>query len=215
VAWGNGSPRGWPEQFTPSLMNSIEPYREIWFPAMQFDSGAIKPTTKQQIQINAQEQQYTVHTFPGNQNTECFMVWAFRGIPIDISDPQFKLCCQFFQKVGATSSQAVFEASIGVSYDGTSIDYTLEGAAEVPKINKINNAYLSLCWDFPTPNEAVSLPNQAGAGALLSNRFNFIQIQIERFGTSADDYFGDDIHMLQCGIQYKTDFANISQWPSS
>lgn len=215
MAFGNGAPRGWPGASVESITDGI-PYCDLYFPATSMDPGAIKPTTYQSLQVNAQEQAYSVHEFPGGANTECFFTWAFRGKHIDLSAPNFRLVPYFIQiaesEAPDPAEYALIEYTIGVSYDGSTIDYSLEGAPEVALQSLIDAQYITFCAST-TGDKAVSIPTLDGDGSLLSTNFNFLQFQVERFGSSGSDTFSESIYLLGCGLQYKTDFANIAQYP--
>ena len=201
----------------PDLLNNLIPFQNLYFPADVMTQGQTKPTNKFTQPIAGQEQKYMVHQFLHNQNMECYWNLHFRGLPIDINDPQFKMAPHYMQtNVNPAPNPPQFtfmEYSIGVTYDTQSLSYPLEGVQEVQRQEKILDPWKSSLTSN-TANKAVSIPNLFGSGAIDPNRFNFLQFEIERFGTNSKDTFKNNFYLLGCSIQYKTDFNNVSAWPT-
>ncbi len=215
MSWGNGAPRGWPGTSTSQLNDTI-PYLSWAFPANEIIPGAIKPTTFKTVRINAQEQAHDVHEFPGGANSECFCYLPFRGIPIDLVNPSFKIAPYFMQDndVLAPSPDqfGFFEFAIGASYNGTTLDYSLEGLEETSQC-LVDDAWKPFMTSI-TGDKAVGIPNLDGDGALSVSKFNYLSIQIERFGTSGSDTYPNSIYLLGFLLQYKTDFSSIEIFPT-
>jgi len=216
MAWGTW--RGWPDTdtLTPGQLTANIPYTSVYFPSNTMVPGAIKPTTFQTIQINARQRAQDVQEFPAGINTECFFTLDMRAAPIDLINPSFKLAPQLIQidQVAKPSPDqfAQMEFSIGVSKDGTTIDYIMEGAPEVAIKCLVDGAWKSFVCGT-TGDKAVSIPTLFGDGALSGIDFNFLTFEIERWATSPEDNFLNSVYCLGCGLQYKTDFNNIAEWP--
>ena len=210
---------GWNDQdtFDADELNTVIPFMEVYFPANVMVPGAVKPTTFQTLQVDAQQDAIDVQEYPKPANTECSWTWGFRGFPINLTTPAFKMAPQFIQiddaAAPAPAEYAFMEFSIGVSYDGTTIDYDLEGPGEVQSQCLIPAEYVSFMGAV-TGDRSIPITMLDGDANLLAGNFNFLRFEIERFATSGSDTYSNSIYLLGCSLQFATDFNNVAVWPT-
>lgn len=209
---------GWPGggKITADDLNKLIPYQSVYFGGQTIRGAWHQPTTSKKLQVGTQQQGIFTQQFLKTKNTECNFYWQFRNHPIDYSDPQLKIAPQFLQiDVDKPEPEqfAFFEFSIGVSYNGTTIDYTLEGPPEVRAQCLIPGKWENFLVG-PAGDKAKRIPELFGDGALNTGKFNFLAFEIERWKNNEQDTFPEDVYLLGAEIQYKTDFNNVSEWPS-
>ncbi len=210
--------KGWPANVSADTLNTLIPYGQVYFSAGAMVPGALKPTTFQTLPVNAQQSAIDVHKFVGSDDTECYFNWAFRGFPINISAPAFKLCPLFIQideEIAPNPAEyAYVEYSIGVSYEDTTIDYSMEGAAEVAAQSLIPDAWKNF-MATTTGDKSIAIPDLFGDAALNQAKFNTLRFEIERFGNNVLDTFtANSIYLKGCLLQYATDFNNVAVFPT-
>ena len=208
---------GWPSRVDSDTLTALYPYQSVYFPADVITPGAIKPTNKMSLQIGSKQQAYIVHEFVKTSPTECYWTWQFRGIPIDLNDPKFKLWPHFIQidnnNAPNPAEYAFMEYSIGVSYEKNSLSYDLEGPAEEKQKHEILGKWKStLTGDSGL--KTIAIPDLFGKGQLKLNKFNFLQLEIERWSDNPADTWNYPIYLLGVSLQYKTDFSNVREWPT-
>ena len=213
---------GWNDQdtFDANELNTIVPYMDIYIAPSAMVAARSQPATfHAQLlmdQAAANEDAQAAWEFVTGTDSECYFSWQFKNFPIDYSDPQIRFAPQFIQIADASApapaEYAYMEFGVGVSYDGTTTDYTTETIEEQLQCLIPDRRVNFLAGT--SGNQAALFDGLAGQGALDSTKWNFLRFEIERYGTSGNDTYGNSIYLLGVGIQFKTDFNNVAAWPS-
>ena len=211
--------KGWGSAgVTAEALNTAIPFSMFYLPAGMwvpaFGQPAIWTPGKQ---INAQTNEaFDCWEFEHSVNREIYCDIKIAGLPINITTPAFRVLPTYFQDVGAAPAPAeecLMEYTIGNNNDGSSTDYTLEGAQEVQKLSEIPAAWI----DFSTGatfDESISIPTTDGPDGLSATLGNNLRFQLERFGTDGSDDYLQTVFFRGMAVQYATDFNNVNEFPS-
>lgn len=217
MSWGNGAPRGWPDSntLTPGQLTSNIPYLSLFLPAGNFTAGFDNPAIWNPIHIAAREQSLDAWEFVKADQSEVFTIFDFKSLPFDAAAPNFRIRPIWLQLTDAVAPSptefVLWNCAILNVLNGGSFD----------RSNNINE------FDMPSPVQdqweksggksgdleasiAIATLNGDTPSGSNSNTFMF---EIERHAIDAGDTYAESAYLLGVAIQYKTDFANIAQWP--
>lgn len=207
---------------TPGGLSDVYKYGFKEILAHDFAAAGASAPTKQTIQIGARPQRFNVQTFAPNEVNEMWWVGANRDFPLmDYTDPQMRIYYVWFQSAGAKpvpDEFVVWEGSIGIIKNGETYNFSMEITPGIQNVPSLVQGQWVHSGCGANGDEAIILPvgNFFGpSGTLAANEWNSWIIEVERPGIDGNDTFNGDAHFLKAIIQYKTNFNNDDQWPTS
>ena len=209
IIWDGAEWRGEEETpLTPAELTLAYPYKQIWFPAHVLTPGGVSGPTMQDVQINAQNKTFKVASFSPTADQSCYATLAFEKFELDTSDPTFRVVPVFFQSAVASPSPMQVRLTVGIQNTGPedSLDVSFT-------TTDTNNWIPTQQWKLDIYEVFNEVALDVGSTPLSAGGLNFLQIQFSRLGSNGSDTFTGEIHLLGLRVQYKTNFANIAEWP--
>lgn len=192
-------------------LTALYPFSQKFIPASEMELVGPQSPIRQSIVIGARNKTYEVITFASLVLQRASWIWSFKSGKMDVSAPAFRYIPIWFQDADAVNPAEVvrWEVTAMNALVGTTLDAAFAAA--------------SVSFDSPTQDEykmagvsgdasqEITGANLTG-DALSATLENNLQFNIARIGSDGGDTFGNPAHLVGMMLQYKNDFANISQW---
>lgn len=219
MAWGNGAPRGWPgiDTLDPGELTTNIPYSSLWLPASVFNAGFSDPATWHPIRIASQEQALDAWECPAGQQSSIYTLIDFKSLPFDASAPNFRVRPVWLQVDDASAPSpteyVLWNCAFLCVLNGNSFDRS-NNISEYSMLSPVQDQWEKAGGKNGDLEASISIPALNGDTPSASNSNSFM-IEIERHsgGGYPSDTYGESAYLLGLAVQYKTDFANIAQWP--
>lgn len=210
--WGKGN------SLTAEQMNEAVPFGQVFIGAGSFSPAELEPAIFiPAVQMGAGDNDTEdAWLFSFAAKAEIYANWSFADLPIDLANPSFKIFPHFKQTaVVAKPSPAEFvefEYGIGVNADGNDSVYTM---TDLPATSEVQAEFVSFAVGTGGSQVSKAITTINGDGLPLSstNKTN-VRFAVARIPLDANDDFNEDLLFIGMGVQYKTDFNNVKEWPT-
>lgn len=210
--WGGGG------SSTPDSLTAAYPFAQIYIGAGAFtsavtDSAIFVPGQQIGAAVNDTEDCWA---FDDAAQQDIYARWSFANLPINLTDPQFKIFPEFKQNAVVSKPNpaefGIFEYSIGVNADGNDSVYLMDGTL-IAAASEVEAEFVSFAVGTGTATKSVALTTISGDGLPLNSiNKNNIRFRILRTPGEAGDTFANEIFFYGMAVQFKTDFNNVAQW---
>lgn len=205
-----------PPNVNANWLNKLFPYMTFFLPAGAFTAGFSNPGIWHPIHIAAQEQSLDSWECPTGVQSEMFCVVDFSSLPLDVSAPSFRIRPVWLQLDDVAApvpvefvdwNTALLNVLFGASFNRSN------NANEYNILSPVLAQWIKAGGNAADVENTIAITTING-DALSATDSNTIMFEIERHGQVAGDTYGESAYLLGIGVQYKTDFNNISQWLS-
>lgn len=203
---------------TPGELNDVYTFGQFWIPAGSLTSSDDDPVTIEKYESTSggtKSPWRTVAKMPPSVLSIAWYNWAFKADFAEDTDAKLLMKSKpiWFAKTTAAGPDNVIlididgvNLNIGSSVNNspgsdTAISQTVPGTAFLMQSGK-------------TADDEAAASMSISGDVISSGDTNLIDMFIERHGELAGDSFDDDIFLLGIMMQWKTNFNNISIWPT-
>jgi len=221
MSWGNGAPRGWPDQDTldPTELTANYPYKQIFFPAGIMTGAYNKEPTFQALRIAAQDQAFDVWTFPDTDpEKEVHFVWPINKLEIDVSSLEIIVYPVWLQSVDSSAPSpteyVLWSIAIGNRNYNGDLNFNIDpgGALETDIQSPVLDQWHFAGGDTSDTQAGGRITGFSGTTPASASNWNLLQFMVERQSQDILDTYEEEAHLLGVALQYKTNFNNVSQW---
>jgi len=197
--------------FQPADLTASYPYQQIFFPASIMSLQSNQEPIFQTIQIGAQTKNLDVITFAPGVAQGVNWVHAFKENELDVAAPNFKMKGLWFQSVDTPDPADVvdWEYYIHNALIATTLNDALPGGDH--QLTPTEDQWVIASGTAGDQEE--SEPLTVTGDALSATNTNILTFAVERHGDTIDDDYLGSVHLLGVMLQWKTNFANILEWP--